>query len=94
MITAVQNLPQATENVRSLFLTRDLHSLVKQTTTKRSFTSSFTLDPSQKKALDKAVHSSFTIIEGQPGSYVAHSCLVKQNDEVINEHPLHLTNGK
>jgi hypothetical protein len=67
MITAIRNLPQSTEDVRSLFLTRDLYSPVKKSRTKRSFTSSFTQDPSQRKALEKAIHSSFTIIEGQPG---------------------------
>ena len=67
MITAVRNLPQATEDVRALFLTRELRIPVKQSRAKRSCVSSFTLDSSQSKALDKAVSSSFTIIEGQPG---------------------------
>jgi hypothetical protein len=71
MITAVRSLPQSTEDVRSLFLTRELNSPVKQGR-KRPYISSFTLDPSQQRALDKAIQSSFMIIEGQPGEYIAH----------------------
>ena len=67
MITAVRNLPQAPENIRSMFLTREFP--VKQSRPKKLHPSSFSLDPSQRKALDKAIHSSFTIIEGKPGLY-------------------------
>lgn len=71
--TAVRNLPHAPENIRSMFLTRDFP--VKQSQSRKLHRSSFSLDPSQKRALDKAMHSSFTIIEGQPGLYNCGSLL-------------------
>lgn len=69
MITAVKNLPQTSEDIRSLFLTRDLHSPVKQSRPKGQLISSFLLDASQRKAVNRAINSSFTVIEGRSGWY-------------------------
>ena len=67
MINAVRSLPNGTEDIRSLFLKRFLRSPIKQGRSKKSHTSSFTLDSSQRKAMNRAIHASFTIIEGLSG---------------------------
>ena len=68
MISSVRSLTNATEDVRSLLLRRDLYTSATQRGCRNgSFTSSFVLDSSQIEAVCKASDSRLTLIQGSPG---------------------------
>lgn len=68
MISCVRNVSNATQDIRSLLLRRDLYTTIHSDQRTPSLESSFVLGSSQKKSVHKAINSRLTLIEGPPGT--------------------------